>query len=445
MNAQAARLKEIHTILDSLTSSPYSHDVIELALATATSLPVCGQEHPAPVWLLIAGAPSSGKTEGVLLLKGAPNVIYLDAMTENSFVSGYVDKRTGEGPPQQLLTDLHGKCLIVKDLTTIFSMRDDRVKKILGDFQSIYDGEYAKATGTLGLKSYQSTFAMLGCITPLALHKHHTYMSMVGGRFLVIRLLPLTDQGRDAGFERAWAEEARRQQLPQLRNLLMEHVGSLLKEPVAMEPETPEQREKLNKLALLLARGRGVFLTEKVQELDEGTGEERYAYEAANVQIEEPYRALEQLKNLGRALARIHGRSQVTDHEMELLRRVVLSSVSPVRGDALACFRLYPTGLTAKELASELKKSETRARSLLQELGALKLVVEDKGSSGWIYRPIPELADLINEKVRVLDHRDDLTEEKPDAQNSPPTNLPIASEVPTPGGTFVCGPGAFQG
>lgn len=93
MNKEAERLIQIHTTLANLTSSPFSHDVIELALATATSLPLYAKEHPAPIWLLIAGAPSSGKTEAVLLLKESNNVKYLDAMTENSFASGYVGSR----------------------------------------------------------------------------------------------------------------------------------------------------------------------------------------------------------------------------------------------------------------------------------------------------------------------------------------------------------------
>lgn len=140
MNDIAKRLSDIHATLETLTSSPYSHDVVELALATATSLPLGGSEHPSPVWLLIAGAPSSGKTEAVLLLKEAVSVMYLDAMTENSFASGYVDTRTGLGS-KDLLPELDGKCLIIKDLTTMFSMREEKVKKILGDLQSIYDGE----------------------------------------------------------------------------------------------------------------------------------------------------------------------------------------------------------------------------------------------------------------------------------------------------------------
>src|SRR6185295_973495 len=429
------QLLEIHKALASLTSSPYAHDVVELALATATSLPLYTKEHPAPIWLLIAGAPSSGKTEAVLLLRDAQNIKYLDAMTENSFVSGYVDSKSGEGP-KQLLPELDGKCLVIKDLTTIFSMREDKVKKILGDLQSIYDGEYAKATGTIGLQSYQSTFAMVACVTPLALRKHHNYMSMIGGRFLVVRLSPLTDEERDTGYDRAWDEVTKKQNLPKLRKLLLDQVSSLLSQPPSLEMETPEQREQLNRLALLLARGRGVFLTEKVQDVNEDTGRDRYGYEIIDVQIEEPYRALEQLRTLGRALARIHGRAAITHHELELLRRVVLSSVSSVRADALAVFRLHPSGASRDAFVEALRRSETSVVALLKELKALKLVVENRERSGWTYRPVKELSDLICKPLEVLDHSNDLTGTPTNTQNPPPTNPPYIQEERTPRGEF---------
>lgn len=421
MNDIAKRLSDIHATLETLTSSPYSHDVVELALATATSLPLGGSEHPSPVWLLIAGAPSSGKTEAVLLLKEAVSVMYLDAMTENSFASGYVDTRTGLGS-KDLLPELDGKCLIIKDLTTMFSMREEKVKKILGDLQSIYDGEYAKATGTRGLISYKSSFSLIACVTPLALRKHHNFMATIGGRFLVIRLLPLSDEERQEGFDRTWDEESRKQNLPKLRQLLLEHVKSILSHPASLEIETPEQQDQLNRLALLLARGRGVILTEKVKTMDEGTGEDRFYYEVAGVQIEEPYRALAQLRTLGRALARIHGRSRITDHEIELLRRVVLSSVSPVRGETMAIFKAFPLGITSQILATHLQVSETGARTYLRELVALKLVTESRDATGWTYRPIPELAEFITKDVSVLHHGSDLLVETTNEQNSSHTN-----------------------
>jgi hypothetical protein len=410
MNATAERLSMIHTVLNTLTSSPYSHDVLELALATATSLSLGGKEHPAPIWLLIAGAPSSGKTEAVLLLKEAPSVMYLDALTDNCFVSGYVDQQTGKGA-QDLLPRLNGKCLIVKDLTTIFSMREDRVKKILGDFQSIYDGEYAKATGTRGLIAYTSLFSMVACVTPLALRKHHNYMSMIGGRFLVVQVLPLSEGEREAGFERAWDEKVRNDNMPMLRKLMLQHVNEVLQNPVPLEPETAAQRQQLNALAMLLSRGRGVVLTERRTSLDENTGHERHDYEIADVQIEEPYRALVQLRTLGRALARIHGRGCITDHEIELLRRVVLSTVLPHRSEALAVFRAEPSGVTVKDMVTHLDCSETWARQLLKESVALSLVSEVKERGGMVYVPKSDIALFIKQTVQVLDHITDLVGE----------------------------------
>jgi hypothetical protein len=73
-------------------------------------------------------------------------VVFLDTLTAESFMSGAVSKQGAEAT--KLLPQLHEKCLVVKDLTALFSMKHDLVRKILGDLQSIYDGEYSKAIGT---------------------------------------------------------------------------------------------------------------------------------------------------------------------------------------------------------------------------------------------------------------------------------------------------------
>jgi hypothetical protein len=268
---------------------------MELVLATSTSLPLCQVDHAAPVWLLVEGNPSSGKTEAVFTLKGVDSVFALDTLTENSFLSGYVEepvtgrKQKPKKKPQ-LLDSLDGKTVVIKDMTTLLSGRDDKVKKILGELQSIYDGEYAKATGTVGVLRSKSVFSMIACVTPAAIRSHQRYMSMIGGRFLCFRLPPLTSIERQHGFERSWQEGQREQNLRALRASIGQHVGELLKAPINLEPESPEMQGALNDLALLLARGRGILLTEKVQSLNETTGEERFHYELGEPQIEEPYR-----------------------------------------------------------------------------------------------------------------------------------------------------------
>jgi hypothetical protein len=187
-----------------------------------------------------------------------------------------------------------------------------------------------------------------------------------------------------------------------------------------------------------LARGRGVILTEKVQDLNEDTGKERFGYEITDVQIEEPYRALEQLRTLGRALARVHGRARITDHELELLRRVVLSSVSPVRADALAVFRKHPSGATRDAFMEVLNRSESGVSQLLKELKAIQLIVEDRVSSRWLYRPVKDLSNIICRPLEVLDHCLDLTVVPIQrTQNSPHSNSPINLEVHTPVGSLV--------
>ncbi len=99
-NPVAERLREIHRRQSALTSSPWSHDLIDLALAVATSLTV--SEDGPPVWMLFIGSPSSGKTDTVLTLKEAAGVYFVDMVTENFLGSVYRDPRTGARAPDVL-------------------------------------------------------------------------------------------------------------------------------------------------------------------------------------------------------------------------------------------------------------------------------------------------------------------------------------------------------
>jgi hypothetical protein len=74
----ADRLVKIHALLDEVTSSPWSHDALELAGGVILSLSVAERDETALVWLLIVGGPSSDKTFAVLLLKEAPGIFYVD-------------------------------------------------------------------------------------------------------------------------------------------------------------------------------------------------------------------------------------------------------------------------------------------------------------------------------------------------------------------------------
>jgi hypothetical protein len=90
------------------------------------------------LWGLVIGEPSTGKTESVLGVKNEPTIYFLDNLTDKAFITGFVN--ADGSSPSDLLADLNGKCLTIKDLTPLFSEREEIVKGVLGAMVGIYDG-----------------------------------------------------------------------------------------------------------------------------------------------------------------------------------------------------------------------------------------------------------------------------------------------------------------
>ena len=160
---RARRLLEIHRLLQETVSSRWHHDVLELTLAVVSSVPIPSAMHP--LWLFIVAAPGAGKTDCVGLVRPLDCFHFLDSLTENALVSGYLDKRGNKAP--QGIDALRDKCLVVKDLSPFFGGRPDVVQKVLGDFCAAYDGELLKGTGTVGTVGGEARFSRIRCLPPV--------------------------------------------------------------------------------------------------------------------------------------------------------------------------------------------------------------------------------------------------------------------------------------
>jgi len=411
-------LIQVHAAQQELTSSPHSGDFLELSLAVAVSLPIALRDGTPPVWLMGVGAPSSDKTETVMSLSQSPDVYLLDTLTENSFISGYLD--SSGNPPQDLLAELGGQCLLVKDYTTLFSLKDEVIRRVIGDLQSIYDGAFSRFTGTRGRVAYNTLFSHIGCITPLALSNHHRYMAMIGGRFLFYRLNPLRENEREQGLKILWEDTRRKEKIQNFRRISSGFLHTLLNQTPPIIRETDKQKEEINGLAQLLAHGRAVITTKRGEYIKEGENKTVVYYEPEDVQIEEPFRAAMQLRTLGRSLAWIHGRDYLTEHDMELLRRVVLSTMPVDRASVLALFqepeRLTNEGALTRSLCCEgIERSYNRANQILTELYRLKILEMDRGkeekSEPNVYKPLACFDRLLRKPIEPLDHITDLVEE----------------------------------
>jgi len=247
-------------------------------------------------------------------------------------------------------------------------------------------------------------------------------MSSIGSRFLYYRIPQLTEEERNEGFTVTWGGgEERKKHQADLRRLALEHIADVRALPHIWTPETQEQQHFLQCLAKFVAHGRGAITWQRSPFGD---------YEVASVQVEEPFRALQQLRNLARALARVHGRTALTDHELELVRRVALSTLPSDRKAVLDLFQRHLEGVTASMCAKGLEKSDDRARSLLNELVRVGLVITEEeaapqGRPLTRYSLAPQFADIVIREDKPVDHLLDLSLDGLFRQNSPQEVEPI--------------------
>lgn len=352
---------------------PNAKTGLKIALAVAAS---CSFSNPLMLWLLFVGVPSSGKTDLVRLIKDAESTFYLDNLTQNAFISG--ERSTRSNKTYDLLSFIDKKCLINKDWTSIFSLDENMTKKLLGDLVGIYDKEFTKFSSRRGNISYQSAFSQLGCITPSTLNRHTNYMNMVGPRFLCYRMPTTSSDDTDKSYDTIFADSDRSLIEKQARLYASSYLSQIVKEPFSIKPFTKEVRTYLRNAAELMSNCRGIVLLQSAT-FKNDEGEEVKYYEVTDVQIEEPWRAIQQIIQLAKYLAFVVGKDDVGIDELEIVKEVVISSMPADRSQALRAIKERGGLITAKELSDVSDRSSRTSRRLLDELSALKVVEKIKG------------------------------------------------------------------
>jgi hypothetical protein len=347
--------------------------VIKTILATYASTFL---ERKDPVWLMIVGNPSSNKTTLVDLLKGTEDVYRLDTMTSNPFSSGQREK----DKPQDLLPLLNDKCFVIKEYGTLFGRNDEMVKQLISDLVAIYDGEYSKHSPTRGTVRYESFFSHIGCVTPMSLSARQKYMNSVGARFLFLKLPTLSSQEKDENLEKIWNEGNKKTKEDITEIVCGFCIG--LKDRIADNPNVTfplEVKNALNNYSLLIARARGIVLTDQVSFQTED-GSRKTHYEVSDIQVEEPFRALKQLRKFAHALTLVNGKNEAGEDELSIVRKIVLSSMPVRRADAL---RVFERGeiFTAKTASDLLEKNYKTVKRNFDELVALEVLKGKKGEN----------------------------------------------------------------
>lgn len=353
---------------------PNSQTVLRLVLAVAVS---SQYKNPLMIWLLLVGVPSSGKTDLVRLIRDAEATYYLDNLTQNAFISG--ERPSKSNKVHDLLPLLDKRCLVIKDWTSIFSLDEKMTKKLLGDLVGIYDKEFTKFSSRRGNVSYKSAFSQLGCITPATLNKHTNYMNMVGPRFLAYTMPPSSVADADTSYELIFSEKNRSEIEKEARKYTSSYLNQLSKEKFIIKPLNKGTQDYLRVAAELMSNSRGIVILQSASFKNEAGDDVKY-YEILDVQVEEPWRAIQQLISLAQYLTFVVGKDTVGVEELTTIKEVVISSMPADRSQALRSIKNHGGILTAKELADISEKSARTSRRLLDELFALKVLDKNKGS-----------------------------------------------------------------
>jgi len=144
-----------------------------------------------PLWLFVIAPPGGSKTEILRSLTG-DWAVTLSTLSEHSLISGL---RQGKNAPDpSLIPKLDGKVLIIKDFTSILSMRRESREEILGTLRDSYDGECSKAFGSnVSTVHYKSKFGLIAAVTPI-IDRYYSIEQQLGERFLKARLRSLNPE-----------------------------------------------------------------------------------------------------------------------------------------------------------------------------------------------------------------------------------------------------------
>jgi hypothetical protein len=168
---------------------------VDPLLAVAAAAVANRSDDASPVWLLMIGPPSGGKTEQIVGLARLPEAVMAATVTESALLSGTSSKERAMNATGGLLRQIGRRGLIVmKDFTSVLSQNRDARGQALSALREMYDGAWDRPVGTDGGKvlAWSGKVGVIaGCTN--AYDKHYSVISQLGDRFLIVRLAGDTD------------------------------------------------------------------------------------------------------------------------------------------------------------------------------------------------------------------------------------------------------------
>jgi hypothetical protein len=314
---------------------PELWEPLEFALSVRSILRI--KNITLPFGGIVLGPSSSLKSATVELFRNTKDTYYSDSFSAKSFVS-----HNTAIPPEKLveidlLPKIKDKLFLTPELSPTFSKKEDELNEILGIITRVLDGHgYESDTGAQGHRGYNGKymFVWIGAAVDIP-RKVHKLLGTLGPKLYFFRIK--TQNKNDEFYLKQVQDEDVKgdygQKIEKIKSKLNDYLQWFDQRPSTADYDAIVNNNNIDegvllriiRLAILLRHLRGKV---PVWETRDSQGSD-YAYTFPS--LEDPNRAITQLRNLARGHALSQGRNNITMQDIPLLIKVVLSTASKER------------------------------------------------------------------------------------------------------------------
>jgi hypothetical protein len=310
-----------------------------------------------PLWLLLVGPPSSGKTEALDALSELPEYHAVSTFTEAGLLSGS-STREGSSATGGLLMQLGGRGLIVaSDFGTLLNEYGSTRNRMFACLREVFDGKFVRRLGTDGGKTFAwaGHAGFLGACTE-AVDSPAVDLGLLGERFSYYRMPASTPADDFLACVTADEHAGRQREIRADRSQMVAEFFAGRSMPDVLRPLREEEQTRLVTLATIGARCRSSVVREGYsREIELVPGHERSP------------RLFGQLRQLYAGLVAI---GMPAGEVWRLLAKVALDGVHPGRRATIDYLVSAPGEHTTANIAGHCRLTVTPTRRHLQDLTA---------------------------------------------------------------------------
>jgi hypothetical protein len=335
--------------------------LFSLAAATSSGL------EDEPLWGMLVGPPSSGKTESVAVVDLVAHDRVAE-LTAAGLLSWAKVGRAGTKTVQSgLLTRIPNPAFVtISDFSTILASSNRGLREELFSLiRHVYDGQVSRHLGnSLHPLKWEGRVTFLAACTP-AIDRYSSHSDALGPRWLYFRLRARSDEGK-RHLSRKIRSEGRAELRREAQKLVVPIVGDAI--ALARTIEIDDQlSEALEDAALVTCRGRAAVPRD-------GYGRREIIDMPV---VEEPPRVLGQIRMLSRSLL---GLGLDRQSVLAVARRAASDSMPAARRGVLLELS-GEDGLTAAEIARRAGCDRKVALFALEELECVRVVERERSWS----------------------------------------------------------------